>query len=134
MAGYSQTPLVQKLGIKPGDNVLIKHEPAAYWDWVTPLPDGASVRKGPVNFIHCFFVKASAFQKEVLALKKRMHPNGMIWISWPKKSSGVSTDLDENKIRDFALTHGLVDIKVCAVDEVWSGLKLVVPVAKRKLV
>lgn len=64
-------------------------------------------------------------------MKKRMHPNGMIWISWPKKSSGVPTDLDENKIRDFALA--LVDIKVCAVDDVWSGLKLVIPVAKRKL-
>ncbi len=132
MAGYSQTPLIQKLGIKPGDNLLIKHEPAPYWEWVSPLPEGASVRKGPVNFIHAFFVKASAFQREVLTLKKRLHPNGMIWISWPKKSSGVPTDLDENKIRDFALANGLVDIKVCAVDEVWSGLKLVIPVAKRK--
>ena len=66
-------------------------------------------------------------------MKKRMHPHGMIWISWPKKSSGVPTDLDENKIRDFALAHGLVDIKVCAADDVWTGLKLVIPVAKRKL-
>ncbi len=132
MAGYSQTPLVQKLGIKPGDNLLIKHAPTPYWDWVSPLPEGVSARRGPVNFIHGFFVKASVFQKEVIALKKRMHPNGMIWVSWPKKLSGVATDLDENKIRNFALANGLVDIKVCAVDEVWSGLKLVIPVAKRR--
>jgi hypothetical protein len=132
VAGYSQTPLIKKLGIKPGTNLLVRHEPAAYWDWIGPLPDGASARKGPIQFIHLFFVKAALFQKEVLALKKRMHPDGVIWISWPKKSSGVATDLDENKIRDFALANDLVDVKVCAVDETWSGLKLVIPVTKRK--
>ena len=135
MAGYSETPLVKKLGIAPGAKIVVRNEPNGYWDWISPLPEGVQTKTragtAPVNFTHLFFTSQAAFRKGVLQAKRAMHPDGMIWISWPKKSSKVSTDLDENIIRDFALKNGLVDVKVCAVDEVWSGLKLVIPVKDR---
>ena len=87
---------------------------------------------GQLDFIHLFVKQRKAFEKEVLQFSKALKSNGMLWISWPKKASGVATDLNENIIREFALKNGLVDIKVCAVDEVWSGLKLVIPVKNRK--
>jgi hypothetical protein len=99
------------------------------------LPEGVVVRKKivpGVSFVHVFATSSAVMKREVLAARKALTPDGMIWVSWPKKSSGVSTDLDENVIRDFALKNGLVDVKVCAVDEVWSGLKLVIPVKLRK--
>jgi hypothetical protein len=133
-AGYSGTPLVKKLGIAPGAKVLVRNEPKDYWDWISPLPEGvvAMTRAATgLNFVHLFVTRRVDYQKEVLAAKKMIVSDGMIWISWPKKSSGVATDLDENVIRDFALKNGLVDVKVCAVDEVWSGLKLVIPVKMR---
>jgi hypothetical protein len=134
-AGYSGTPLVKKLGISPGAVMLVKNEPKDYWDWISPLPQGAVVKVRVVSgltFVHLFVKSPAEFKKEVLSVKKALVPDGMIWISWPKKSSKVPTDLDENLIRDFALKNGLVDVKVCAVDEVWSGLKLVIPVKLRK--
>lgn len=135
MAGYSETPLVKKLGIKPGDWLVVLNEPAAYWKWISPLPEGAVAKSKPsdrsLDFIHLFVAERKVYEKEVLRLKKSMKPDGMIWISWPKKSSKVPSDLDENVIRNFALKNGLVDIKVCAVNEVWSGLKLVIPVKDR---
>ena len=136
MAGYSSTPLLKKLGIKPGARMFVMKAPETYWDWVSPLPEDVVVKKSPssqsFDFVHLFLKEKKEYEKEVLRLKKALKPDGMIWISWPKKSSKVLTDLDENIIRDFALKNGLVDIKVCAVDEVWSGLKLVIPVKLRK--
>lgn len=136
MAGYSGTPLIKKLGIKPGHQLLIVDEPEAYWKWISPLPADTKAREKPapasLDFVHLFVRERKRYEKEVLRLKKLLKPDGMIWISWPKKSSGVISDMDENVIRDFALRNGLVDIKVCAVDEIWSGLKLVIPVKERK--
>lgn len=136
MAGYSGTPLVKKLGIKAGSLVALLNEPAQYFDWISPLPDDVKLIKKPgakpVDFVHLFVKENKTYVSEVLRFKKALHPDGMIWISWPKKSSKVPTDLDENVIRDFALKNGLVDVKVCAVDDVWSGLKLVIPVKDRK--
>ena len=135
MAGYSETPLIKKLGIKLGHGLAVINEPAAYWKWISPLPEGVVVKSKPspksLDFIHLFVTEKKAYEKEVLRFKKSMKPDGMIWISWPKKSSKMPSDLDENIIRNFALKNGLVDIKVCAVDEVWSGLKLVIPVKDR---
>lgn len=135
MTGYSGTPLIKKLGIKSGHQLLVTGEPAAYWDWVSPLPEGVIVKRklgvAVLDFVHLFVKEKKLFEKELLRYKKSLKPDGMIWISWPKKSSKVITDLDENIIRDFALKNGLVDVKVCAVDEVWSGLKLVIPVKDR---
>ena len=135
MAGYSDTPLVRKLGLKPGFQVVVMHSPDHYWDWLSPLPENVKLKKKPgatsVDFIHLFMKQRKEFEKELLLHKKMLKPDGMLWISWPKKASRVPTDLDENVIRDFALKHGLVDIKVCAVDDTWSGLKLVIPVKER---
>ena len=134
-AGYSGTTLVKKLGLADNAKALVRNEPKGYWDWISPLPEGVSVKSRPstgLNFVHLFVTKQSSYRKEVLAARKLIAPDGMIWISWPKKSSGVPSDLDENVIRDFALKNGLVDVKVCAVNEVWSGLKLVIPVKLRE--
>ena len=133
MAGYSETPLIRKLGIKPNDILKIVGEPEDYWDWVSPLSDGVSTSgTKDFNFIHLFVQQRKAFEKELLGLQKKMDQDGMIWVSWPKKSTRMNSDLDENIIRDFALKNKLVDVKVCAVSEVWSGLKLVIPVKLRK--
>ena len=127
MAGYSGTPLIKKLGIKPDFRILLQNEPPHYFDLITPLPENIKVikksAKEAVDFIHLFVLERKIFEKEFNALKKNLKKDGMMWISWPKKSSKVPTDLDENIIREFGLANGLVDVKVCAVDEVWSGLK-----------
>lgn len=132
MAGYSGTPLVKKLGIKPGTKIKVVNAPDDYWDWISPIPEAAMVsEKGLLDFVHLFVTSQKKYETEVLKLRAKLNPDGMIWISWPKKSSKVQTDLDENIIRDFALKNKLVDVKVCAVNEVWSGLKLVIPVKFR---
>jgi len=125
MAGYSGTPLLKKLGIKPGYKMIIIGEPALYWDWLSPLPEGADVKpkSDEVDFVHLFVKERKIFEREFLRHKKRLKKDGMFWISWPKKSSKVLSDLDETIIREFGLKNGLVDVKVCAVDETWSGLK-----------
>jgi hypothetical protein len=129
MAGYSQTPLILKLGIKPSFTILIKDEPKDYWNWISPLPEGVlklnKAKSESIDFIHLFVTRNKIFEGEFLKLKLTLKKQGLFWVSWPKKSSKVETDLDENKIRDFGLTNGLVDVKVCAVSEVWSGLKFV---------
>ena len=128
MAGYSETPLQKKLGIKPGTSLLVQHPPDKYFDWISPLPEGVTLKKSTtkeMDFIHTFVKDQKAFKKLFVANKKSLKKDGMMWISWPKKSSGVETDLDENFIRDFGLQQGLVDVKVCAVSEIWSGLKFV---------
>lgn len=135
MAAYSGTPLVKKLGIKTGFRMYVTGSPASYFDWVSPLPEGVVVSKtlsGVFDFAHVFVKDQKSFRAILMKAKTQMKSDGMVWVSWPKRSSGVVTDLDENIIRDFALDNGLVDVKVCAVDETWSGLKLVIPVKLRK--
>jgi hypothetical protein len=125
-AGYSGTPLVQKLGIKPGARLQIVSEPSDFRAVLGPLPDGTrtSVR-GELDFAMVFASTVADLEKHFVSLRDRLAPNGILWVSWPKKSSGVVTELTENVVRDFGLAHGLVDVKVCAVDGTWSGLKFV---------
>lgn len=134
MAGYSGTPLVKKLGIKPGALLYVIEPPVEYFKWLGALPDGVSVKSklaGELDFIHLFVKDRKTFQQFFLKSKKFLKKDGMLWVSWPKKSSKVPTDLDENNIRDFGLKEGLVDVKVCAVDDTWSGLKFVIRVKDR---
>jgi len=134
-AGYSSTPLIKKLGIKDGFSLRIINAPNDYFDLLGQLPDNISLLEdtsASKDFIH-FFTKSTQEFKDLLPqLKTEIKPAGMIWVSWPKKSSKVPTDISESIIRDFALDIGLVDIKICAVDQTWSGLKLVIPVKDRK--
>ena len=127
MAGYSETPLLKKLGIKPDFKIILQNEPPLYLDWLSPLPDGVKIvkksTKDDVDFVHLFVLQRKAFEKEFIVFKKNLKKDGMMWVSWPKKASKVPTDLDENIIREFGLANGLVDVKVCAVDDIWSGLK-----------
>jgi hypothetical protein len=133
MAGYSDTPLVKKLGIKQGFLLKAVNPPAHYFNLLAPLPKSSQfteAEKG-VDFIHAFFVKEKQLRELLPTLRKQVKKDGMIWISWPKKASQVPSELDEDKIRDYALGLGLVDVKVCAVDDIWSGLKLVHRVKSR---
>jgi hypothetical protein len=133
-AGYSSTPLLKKLGIKEGYKVSIIQPPEGYMGLFTELPEDVDITIGfgtDQDMIHYFTHEAMLLHKDIQRLKKGIKQNGMIWISWPKKSSGVRTDLTEDLIRSIALQNGLVDIKVCAVDNVWSALKLVIPVKER---
>src|SRR5688572_288765 len=118
MAGYSETPLYKKLGLTEGFVMFALNFPAGYFDWLSPLPKGVVVKdklNGEFDFIHLFVLEEKVFRKEFLKSKKHLKKTGMLWVSWPKKSSEVPTDLDENVIRDFGLAEGLVDVKVCAV-------------------
>ena len=127
-SGYSGTPLIKKLGIREGMKVLVLNPPKEYREWLGPLPVGASFTTRAVQgllFVHAFVRNQKAFEAAYLSSKAVLDKTGMLWISWPKKSSGLATDLNEDIIRDFALANGLVDVKVCAVSEVWSALKLV---------
>jgi hypothetical protein len=135
MAGYSGTPLAQKLGIKEGTEVLPVGAPAGYRKLLAPLP--ADVRfatrlTAATDVVHLFTKKRSELEKSLNAWYGRLRPDGSIWVSWPKKASGVATDITEDAIRAVALPIGLVDVKVCAVDDIWSGLKLVIRKANRK--
>ncbi|MCW5725037.1 MAG: DUF3052 domain-containing protein [Maricaulaceae bacterium] len=138
-AGYSGALLMKKLGAKPGAAALYVAVPEtiaplhAYADWgVLHRADSAAAAPGgPFDFIHVFETEAPALAAALPALKRRLSPAGMIWASWPKKAAKVPTTLGEDAIRAMALGAGLVDVKVCAVDAVWSGLKLVIPVKDR---
>ncbi len=126
MSGYSNTPLVKKLGINPGDRIMFCNAPTGYRNLLGPTHAvEVSERVGDIDFIQIFTNKKSDYQKRLKQCKSQIKKDGMIWVSWPKKASKVETDLDENDIREFALEEGLVDVKVAAIDEVWSGLKLV---------
>lgn len=108
--------------------MYVSRAPRDYFDWLSPLPEELMAKTklgGELDFIHLFVKDQKTFKKEFVQSKKCLKKDGMLWISWPKKSSKVETDLDENIIRDFGLNEGLVDVKVCAVDETWSGLKFV---------
>ena len=134
MAGYSGTPLAKKLGFKPDLRVALVGLPA---DVRSELRDALSqchVEKdleGPLDLIHLFCKSTADLQREMKRAHKALAPAGMLWISWPKKASGVATDLTEDIIRDFGLSIGLVDVKVCAVSDVWSGLKFVIRLKHR---
>jgi len=135
MAGYSGTPLVKKLGIKPETKCVVVGEPREYFDWITPIPEATKfLKKIPsteVDFVHIFVKDFKTFTKLYKDTRKVLKKDGMMWVSWPKKSSGLTTDLDENVIRDYGLKNGLVDVKVCAVDDTWSGLKFMFRLADR---
>lgn len=129
MGGYSGTPLWKKLGIKPGFRVKVKNQPVNYMELVFPPPANVVISPclhAPVDMWHLF----TASQAELINLlpkcQQEIKPNGMIWVSWPKISSGVPSEITEGDIRDAALLRGLVDVKVASVDATWSGLKLVI--------
>jgi hypothetical protein len=128
MAGYSKTPLVKKLGIKSGFRLFLLNVPENYQQILGDLPEDVVVAAnlaGPLDFIHCFVTRRDTLAAEFPRLKLSLAPAGMLWISWPKRAAKVETDLTEDVIRAIGLDNGLVDVKVAAVDEVWSGLKFV---------
>ncbi len=133
-AGYSGTPLAKKLGFKAGMRVFLDNPPANYVDLVAPLPDDfafvESMSSQP-DMIHFFANDLKHLTKKLTSYVKKIQSNGVIWVSWPKKASKIPTDVTEDRIRELAISLGWVDVKVCAVDEIWSGLKLVVPVKDR---
>lgn len=128
-AGYSRTPLAKKLGIGEEMTVVAVDPPKNYAALLKPIPNGARIVARAPNsptFVHLFATKRVELSKQLTRLRKTLVPNGTVWVSWPKKASNVPTDITEDVIREIALPMGFVDVKVCAVDETWSGLKLVV--------
>ena len=135
MAGYSGTPLAKKLGIKPGAQVCILDAPGDYRRLVTPLPDGVTLvtrLDESADTIHLFATRRAKLGVILQRCVARMRQDAALWVSWPKRSSKVDSDITEDTIRSLALPMGLVDVKVCAVDDTWSGLKLVVRRENRK--
>lgn len=135
MVGYSGTPLARKLGIKPGSVVAILNAPESYESIVRPLPEGVRQQKAvsaAADLVHLFCERRSELARRLPAIAARLRPDAAVWVSWPKKASKVPTDITEDTVREVALPLGLVDIKVCAVTEVWSGLKLVIRKENRK--
>jgi hypothetical protein len=133
-SGYSGAPLVQKLGIKPGFRIFVAGAPADYDSITGKLPAEVTIvprLTGAIDMVHLFAAKAAGLGDKLRRYREAIKPDGMVWVSWPKKSSGVSTDLSDVVVRDTALSLGLVDIKVCAVDATWSGLKFMIPKAQR---
>lgn len=133
-AGYSGTPLAKKLGIKSSFHIRLINAPEYYLQLFADLPSDVYFKdeeSSKIDFIHFFTKSKEEYISLLPHLKDCIKPNGIIWISWPKKASKVPTDITEDIIRNYAIEIGLVDIKVCAVDEIWSGLKLVIPVKDR---
>ena len=134
MAGYSGKSLSQKLGIKPGFRIFTVGVSGAYDDIIGQLPADATIvprLKPPLDMVHLFVSEAAGLAKKLGACRDAIAPDGMVWVSWPKKASGVATDLSDVVVRGAALPLGLVDVKVCAIDAVWSGLKFVIPKSRR---
>lgn len=132
--GYSGTPLIKKLGIKPSMKVLLVNQPGNYYELLEADISKQLIKKNETpDFIHLFAVNEKEFIQSMMKLKSliKMNTAVFIWISWYKKSAKIPTDITEDTIRNYALKNDLVDVKVCAVSEIWSGLKLVVPVSKR---
>jgi len=130
MAGYSGTPLAKKLGIKATDTLVTLNAPADYKKLVAPLPAGSTIvtkpSKGGAPFVHLFVTSIADLDKQLPLARKAMTQDGMLWVSWYKKAAKIPTDVTEDVIRTRALKTDLVDVKVCAVSDIWSGLKLVV--------
>ena len=127
MAGYSGTPLIKKLGIKSGFSVVFVNAPANVLDTLA-LPKGVVVRpaaRTQLDFVLLFVKSQKELKQKFSLLAAKLTPSGMLWVSWPKRTSGMQSDLNENIVRDIGLAKGMVDVKVCAVDEIWSGLKFV---------
>jgi hypothetical protein len=135
MAGYSGTPLPQKLGIKPGMIVVVIDPPDNYRKLLGEIPSGVNFATRPVGktkFVHLFVKARRALQQQLQSLRGKIAEDAAVWVSWPKKSANIPTDITEDVIRAVALPLGFVDIKVCAVDETWSGLKLMIRRENRK--
>jgi hypothetical protein len=129
LGGYSGTPLPKKLGIKPESRLALVGAPDGFGKTLGQLPERVEVRsraRGPLDVIVFFTTSAGELRRRFDKLAQALDPAGALWVAWPKKSSGVETDLTENGVRDVALPKGLVDNKVCAIDETWSGLRLVI--------
>lgn len=125
-AGYSGTPLVKKLGVKDGMRIAFVREPSSFRSLLDGISDDIKEpSRGELDFAVLFVTRFAELEKDFARLQKRLASAGTLWVSWPKKSSGKQTDLDENIIRDHGLAEGLVDVKVCAIDGTWSGLKFV---------
>ena len=128
-AGYSGTPLATKLGITEGRSIVTIEAPPNYGDLVAPLPFGSRVTTrmpSEPDMVHLFTTKRAHLKKQLERLRTKLSPDGTVWVSWPKKTANVPTDITEDTIREVGLPLGFVDVKVCAVDDVWSGLKLVI--------
>ena len=134
MPGYSGTPLPKKLGIKPGFRTAFLNLPKDVdAELKTALKDCSVAEKAPINFAMIFVRNSADLKKRFSAVARKLAADGMLWVNWPKKSSAVQTDLDESVVRKIGLDAGLVDVKVCAVTDIWSGLKFVIRVKDRKL-
>lgn len=133
-AGYSGTPLLIKLGIKSSMKLLLVNKPTEYFKWVDANLNSLLCKKNEIpDFIHLFsrYIKDFEIEMKKIKLIAKKNKNIIIWVSWYKKISKIETDITEDVIRDYALQNDLVDVKVCAITEQWSGLKLVVPLSKR---
>jgi hypothetical protein len=129
VSGYSGTPLSKKLGLKPSSRLFISAAPDGFIELLEPMPDGVVFERGAgprTDIAHVFATRREDLAKQLTALRKKLNPSATLWVSWPKKASKVPTSITEDTIRELALPLGWVDVKVCAVTEVWSGLKLVV--------
>jgi hypothetical protein len=134
MAGYSSTPLIKKLGIKENLIVYIHNGPDHFLELLGEIPKGVTFpnkNQNHLDFVHLFVTSKKELTMLLNKFRKKIKSEGMIWVSWPKKSSKVPTDITEDTIREICLPIDLVDIKVCAVDDIWSGLKLVIRKEKR---
>jgi Protein of unknown function (DUF3052) len=135
VAGYSENPLAKKLGIKPGMIIRVVNAPGDYAALVDPLPEKVMIStkaEHELDLVHIFTKSRSELLASLKTFQRKIKQTGMIWVSWPKKSSGIPSELTDNTVREVALPLGLVDIKVCAVDEIWSGLKLVIRKENRR--
>ena len=127
--GYSGTPLAKKLGLKPGMSIALLHAPQHLPQLLGELPEGVTINTRlteRVNLVLIFFQRAGDLANDVPALKSAIAPDGMIWVAWPKRAGPLPTDITEDVIRQVVLPAGLVDVKVCAIDHTWSGLKVVI--------
>jgi Protein of unknown function (DUF3052) len=134
MPGYSGTPLAKKLGLRPPLQVLLADAPREYAAWLGELPAGVTFTKRAPKVVaaaHVFVTRRADLARHLVTLRGSLAPAGWVWVSWPKKASKVRTDVTEDTIRELALPMGFVDVKVCAVSEVWSGLKLVIRRSER---
>ena len=135
MAGYSGTPLPKKLGVKPNQRIALVNAPNDFAKVLGRLPENAAIVKrleAPLDLVLLFVDREQTLVKQFPILANKLRSNGMIWVAWPKKSSGVATDLVFEKVQRIGLDCGLVDVKICAVDDVWSGLKFVIRLKDRK--
>ena len=134
MAGYSGTPLAAKLGIKPGAVVVASGAPGHYQQLLAPLPEGVTFAQrvsAKTDMVHIFTASRAELGQALANYRRQLNSEAAVWVSWPKKAAKVPTDITEDTVRELALPLGFVDVKVCAVDDVWSGLKLVVRKALR---